>query len=211
MPVLYEAIPTVSVSEFIPELAFEFPDMPDDAFAHFILRAINRLARASNVLRRDANIVAQRCVETYLLEPQDCVDIVAVMGIRGGPRCNAFEVTRLLSRPAELPCGSYAWLEEPNIIHITRTQDDERFTVVLSVAPTFDACEVDRILLTNFYDVVIDGTKSFLYGMGNKPWSSVARAQEFELKFSNGIGRITLERLSGGQRGVIKRYMPRIL
>ncbi|MBQ3569532.1 MAG: hypothetical protein IJA20_02540 [Methanocorpusculum sp.] len=208
--IVYEAYPKVSVQEFIPELSFEFTDMPENAFAHFILKAINNIARRGNVLRRTATIHTQDCVDNYRLEPQDCMDIVAVMGICKRDNCGCSPITRLTGQPCCLPCGSFSWFEKPNIIHISDARCGNCYDVKFSVAPTYDACEVDEILLTQYYDLVMDGVRADLYGMGNKPWSSLQRLEYHKQQFDKGIRKAAIETLTGGQRGALKARRPRM-
>lgn len=209
--VVFDAYPKVSVREFLPELTFEFTEMPEEGMPHFVLRAINRIARQSNCLRRTATIHTQPCVDNYLLEPQDCMDIVAVMSVCKHGGCGCSDVTRITSEPCHLPCGTMSWFEAPNTIYFSNTRHHNVFRVSMSVAPTYETCEVDRILLTNFYDTVLNGTKFYLYSMTDKPWSSVNRAQEYEVRFLQGIRSAALEALTGGQRGMFRTKRPRIL
>lgn len=208
--IIYEAYPKVSIQEFIPELSFEFTDMPENAFAHFILKVINNIARRGNILRRTATIHTQDCVDNYLLEPQDCMDIVAVMGICKRDKCGCGPVTRLTGQPCCLPCGAFSWFEKPNIIHISDARCGNCYEVKFSVAPTYDACEVDEILLTQHYDLIMDGVRADLYFMGNKPWSSLQRGEYHRQQFDKGIRKAAVDTLTGGQRGALKARRPRM-
>lgn len=206
---VYDATPKVSVYEFTPELELEFTDIPIDIFPHYILRTVNKFARDSNVLRRHQYIHTTPCITTYLLLPQDCVDIVAVMRV-GTSCCDT--VTRVLDKPVCVNCGeTYTWFEAPNIIHLDPMPRARCYHIEMSVAPTYDACEVDRVLLTNYYDTIMFGVKSHIYGMTNKPWSSVQRSQECMLLFNNGVHRAAMEVMTHGQRGSFKRKLPKVL
>ncbi len=209
--VVYESYPKIDIREFLPELTFEFSEMPESGIPFFLLRAVQRMARTGNILRRTATIHAQNCVENYLIEPTDCMDIVAIMNIQMFSRGCCMGVHRLTHEPQCTPCGIYSWYEEPNVIHISPARDCDVFKVTFSVAPTQDACEVDRKLYTNFYDTVIAGAKFYLYSMMDKPWSSVNRAQEYERRFLSGIRVAALETLTGGQRGGFRATRMRVL
>lgn len=212
--VVFEAYPKVPIQEFIPELAFEFTEMPEDAFAHFILRAINKLARDGKVLRRSAVIEGQQCVETYLLEPEDCTELVAVLSVcrgRAGCGCAPVSLPRLTGAPCALPCGTHVWVELPNVLHVQPVHCGDVFHVAMCVAPTYDACEVDRILLTNYYDTVMHGVRSYLYAMAGKPWSSAERSTLSETRFIHGIRAAAVETMMGGQRGALRAKRPRVL
>lgn len=202
--VIFEAYEKVPLTEFTPELAFEFTDLRDEAIPNYVLRAITRMTNVGNVLNRTAIIHTQPCVDNYLLEPPDCVDIVAIMSVCqiDGNRCGKIE--RVTNTPCRLPCGATTWFEYPNTIFIKTNGCFNIYRVQMSVAPTFDACEVDRILLTKYYDTVLAGAKYYIYSMVNKPWSSVNRAQEVKLDFERGIRSAAIDNLTGGQRGFIR-------
>lgn len=207
----YESYPKVPVSMFYPELDLEFEKLPQDSFGHFILKAINRLCRDANILRRKVDICTQDCVQNYLVEPEDCMDVVAVMGICNiwGNMCG--KIHRINHEPCRLSCGSTTWFEFPNTIHIQGAKCGNLYRVEVSVTPRYDACEVDSILLSNFHDVVLAGAKSYIYGITGKSWSSVARAQENMAAFKIGISKAAVETMTGGQRGVFKTNRGRII
>ena len=213
--VVYDAYPKVSIKEFIPELAFEFEDASEEIFSHFILKAINRFARDSNALVRDQDILAQCGACAYKLEALDCVDVVGILRVtRESDRiCGEVDVPRINNRPGKHCCftqRSVSWFEAPDIIHFNPCSPPDVFHVLFSVAPKYDACEVDRILLDVYLETILDGSRYFLYNMQSKPWSQVQRAQECYFKFLDGIKRASVESHTGGQRGVFKRKTERI-
>lgn len=199
----FERVAKVPLEDFFPELQFEFPDLDSEAIPHFLMRAITKFARESNALRRTATVCTYDCIENYLLEPPDCVDIVAVMRVckRG---CACGPVTRVTHEPCQLQCGTYTWFEQPNTIYFSPGKTGTAYKVWMSVAPKLDACEVDSILLTQYLDVILDGAKSYIYALANKPWSNVQRAAEARARFERGIPKAAIDTLLGGQRGVIK-------
>lgn len=206
--VVYEAYPKVPMDGFISELAFEFPDVPEEAFPHYILRAVNRLARDGNVLRRTAYVKTQPFVERYPIEPPDCMDIVAIMDValgRGGA------VTRLTGAPTVMPCGVTVWYEEPNMLVVSPVRANDEFRITVSVAPTYEACNLDKILLTEYYDTVIEGVRYFLYSLNDKPWSSATRAQDCEMRFLRMVRAAAVQTMTGRQRGAIKARRPRAM
>lgn len=210
--VVYQAVPKIPVEAFVPELAFEFNEVPEEIYANYILRAIDRMAREGNVLRRKAEIHVHEHVENYLLEPEDCMDIVAVMkcalmksnGCRGA-------VVRLTDEPLCISHGVYTWFEHPNVVCFRPARYHDVFEVEFSVAPTFDACEVDRILFDKYHDVVLAGVRAYLYGIAGKPWSNDQKFASYTLAFQQGIQSASLETMAGGQRGMIRVKRPRVL
>lgn len=210
--VVYQAVPKVPVDAFFPELAFEFNEVPDEIYANYLLRAVDRMAREGNLLRRKAEIHVQEHVEHYLLEPGDCMDIVAIMkcclvksnGCRG-------PVVRLTDEPCCISHGLYSWYEHPNVVWFRPARHNDVFEVEFSVAPTFDACEVDKILFEKYHDVVLSGVRAYLYAISDKPWSSDQKFAMYTEIFQRGIQSASLEMMTGGQRGMIRTKRPRVL
>lgn len=218
--IVYEAQPKVQLDEFVPDLAFEFPDVPTEAFANYLLRVITKFAIASNALRRKAVIHIQPCVENYLLEPIDCMEVLAVMGVREvRANCCSGPVHRLTTNPVMIGGGVQSWFEAPNTIWFQPAKRPDVYEVIFSVKPTYDACEVDRILLTDYYDVIADGLRALLYNMPDKPWSTNNRqpalassiAEKYELKFRLGCHDAAIQTMMGGQRGALRAKRPRVL
>lgn len=210
--VVYQAQPKVVLSGFIPELAFEFPDVPEEIFSNYILRAIDKLARDGNVLRRKAHIHVQEHVENYQLMPEDCMELVAVMRCRS-VRSNSLhaDVVRLTQEPTCIIHGIYTWFEPPDFIFFRPARHGDVFEIDFAVAPTFDACEVDRVLFTKYYDTVMYGVRSYLYAMPDKSWSDANKATAYTTMFLSGIRAAGIEAMTGHQRGAIRAKRPRVL
>lgn len=104
-----ENYPKVALDSLITDLLFDIPDLDEDAAVHYLRRAAIMMAQKGNLLRRTVDICPQPCVENYLLESPDCMDIVAVDSVCQvrGSLCG--KVTRLTNEPCRLPCGAYCW------------------------------------------------------------------------------------------------------
>lgn len=205
--VVFDPYEKVNINEtFVPEIAYEFDNdkLSIDAIPHYILRSINRLARVGNVLRRQALICTQTCVDNYILDPPDCMDIVNVMSVCQICGCRCGKPLRLTHEPCCFPCGTATWFERPNTIFFRPTGCGTQYKVEMSVAPPMDACEVDKILYVAYYDVVVNGVKSMMYAMADRPWSSVNRATEYRELYENGIRAAAMDTLLGGQRGALR-------
>lgn len=215
--VVYESYPKISLDEFVPELAFEFPEVPADAFSNYLMRTIIRFARETNALRRVAHIVVQECVENYLLEPADCMDIVNIMSVcqtKYGS-CSSRPVTRLMAEPCHICCGVYSWFEYPNTIYFKPARQNDHYRVEFSVTPTYDTCEVDKILMTHYYDVITEGVRFQLLNMVQKPWITTSRlvdkATESEKRFILGMRQAAIDAMTHNQRGAIRAKRGRVI
>lgn len=206
--VIFEPYEKVPVTDFVAELSFEFPDMPEEALAHYVLKAIDRLAVVGKVLRRTAIVNTQDCVDNYLLEPPDCMAVSAIVSMYrvAGNCCGT--TSRLNYNPGSFsccfPCGTISWFEAPNTIYIQPGKCGDSYRINMAVKPTKNTCEVDRVLYDSYEDLILTGTKYYLYMMPSQGWSSVNRAQELKQDFEIGIRAAGIDVMAGGQRGALK-------
>lgn len=212
--VVFDPFDTVPLTAFTTELQFEFPDLVSEAMPHYIMKTIRRFAKITNALRRRIRIQAIHCVDRYLLEPPDCVDILAIMDMMTEADCSCngrVRIHRFMQDPLNKNCcGMTSWWDQDGIIFL-KGVGNSRLTAIVSVAPRLDACEVDRIILDKYFDVIMAGVKSQIMGMPQKPWSSVERSRLYKQDFEAEMRAITVDTLMNGQRGVFKRTLPRIL
>jgi len=210
--IVYEVAPKVSISEFLDDLSYEFTDAPYGLLENAVKRAIQRICERSNMLRRTVKIRTECNVHNYLLEPPDCVDVIAVMAIElcCGSHCQR-EVQRITTPTCKVCCGGYEVFVNGNELVFTNPKMDSLFHVELSVKPTRDSCDVDAILVNEHYELVLDGVRSNLCALPNKPWSSVQRAQLAEQSFLRGCAEAAVDTMMGSQRGAMRIKRSRII
>lgn len=207
----YELHPQISFTELTVDLSFDLPDLAEDAAVHYLRRAAIQMCRSGDLMRRRAKIKTQDCVKNYLLEPVDEVDLVAILSVRNLNSCFSEETRRLTTEPVRLPCGAYSWFSSPNEIHFSQSGPLDVYQVNFSVAPVRDACQVDVDFADRYYELMLVGARALAYGLGDKPWSSPARAREFQAQFEMGIRAAKAEMLMGRQRGRLRTQWGRVL
>lgn len=199
--VVYDAYQKVDIDEFLPELRLEIPELPDDVLMSYVRRAAIDFCERSRVLQRVVTICLQECVPNYLLESPDCMRIVAVTGIC---RSCGGDYQRLTSSPCHVPClNRAAWWDqnEGSIwLHPAPSQPDN-IMVRVAVAPEQDACELDAVLFNKYREAIIAGTRSFLYAIPRREWSSQPQADAARAEFDRRIASAGVDRLLGGQQG----------
>lgn len=210
----YQHYPKRPLSDFIDELEFEFQGsitVEYGVLEHTVRRAARYIARHGNILQRKAVIHTQQCVDNYRLEPPDCVDVLAVTqvcNIKGGI-CGC--VQRVNVQPCNMPCGTIFWYDAPDVVHIHPGRDCAAYEITMVVMPTQDACEIDEIYYTKFYELLLDTTRMFLFDMDGKPWSNFSRAERIRPRVQSGIAAAGIDVITGWQRGIYKTKRKRIL
>lgn len=206
----YIHIEKVPLTDFVDDLLYDITDLPEDAALHFIKRAAIEMARKGNIVRREAIIHTQDFVENYVLEPPDCADIVAIMSVCAIKHSLCSEVTRLTAAPCRLPCGTYSWFTEPNEIHFSPGKYGNAYRVNFSVAPQIADCELDSVYLRHTETLLL-GAKAYVYELNDKPWTNRGLAQKLKEQFKLGISKAAVEKMLGGQRGVMRVKRPWVI
>lgn len=79
-----EAVPQVSLDEFLPELFLSAPGLPQEIAASYIRQAAIEIAENANALRRYVRVDLQAGVSNYMVEPPDCVRTIGISRVWGG-------------------------------------------------------------------------------------------------------------------------------
>lgn len=201
--ITYEAVKKVPLSEFTPELEFEFTDAPAGLLESYILRAVDRFCEKTNCLRRHAIIRTQATVSNYLLEPPDCMQLVSVLDICDKHGCHG-RFLRTFSEPCDCECRftHYCIFLKDNELVFAPAACGE-FQIEFSVKPPFNACKLDAVLRDKFYDAIVIGARSYLYGLSGFKWSSAQHALLLEQQFNKACVNAAVDTLTHGQRGGI--------
>lgn len=198
--VVFEAYPKVPLDAFLPELSLEIPELSDDILAHYVRNAAIEFAERSLALQREITICLQSCVPDYILEAPDCMRIVSLHKVKkNGDRAYA-------------DCAGFCQFDD---LHVVWKQPNELWvkpvpvepqdiTVIVSVAPHHDACELDEILLTRYKEAVLAGARAQLYGLQRRPWTSLVSATAQRKEFDRRIAAAGVDRLLQGRTGSVR-------
>ncbi|EER0916694.1 hypothetical protein F9643_003137 [Escherichia coli] len=198
--VVFEAYPKVSLEAFLPELSLEIPELSDDILMHYVRNAAIEFAERSLALQREITMCLQPCVPDYILEAPDCMRIVSLHKVKtNGKRayadcaqCCVFDDLQVM------------W-QKPDILWVRPVPvEPQEITVVVSVAPHHDACELDEILLTRYKEAILAGTRAQLYGLQRRPWTSLVSAVEQRKEFDRRIAAAGTDRLLQGRTGRVR-------
>ena len=205
--VIFENTPKIPMDAFLDTLSYEFTDAPYGVLENCLKRTVCRMCERTNVLRRVLYIHTQENVHNYLLEPPDCMDVIALMSV--GYCQTKFlcsELIRMNRRDLRHGCcchGNTVCVEGNEII-FSNPKNGDVYRVEISVKPGRDSCELDSILLDEYEETVLMGVKAMMFEMSDKPWSSIQRAQLCEQSFLRECAEVAVDVLNGGQRGAYK-------
>lgn len=210
--IVFENTPKVPISEFLDELAYEFTDAPYGLLEHCLKRVVCRICEQTNILRRTVFLETQCNVHNYILEPPDCMEVIAIMSIC---YCKSKFLHGPLYRLTSPVCTCCCF---GNTVHVDRGEivfsapkSGTTFRIELSVKPTHDACEIDSILLNDHADLVVQGVRAMMFSMVDKPWSSLQRSQIEEQAFKLACAEAAVDTMLGQQRGVMRVKKQRII
>ena len=198
--VVFDAYPKVPMEDFIVELSLEIPELSDDILMHYVRDAAIDFAERSRALQREITICLQPCVPDYILEAPDCVRIVSLhkvkaAGVRAYADCAGCR---------QMDGFQVHW-QQPDVLWVKPVPvDAQDITVVVSVAPLPDACELDEVLLTRYKEALLAGARARLYGLQRRPWTSLVSATEQRKEFDRRIAAAGTDRLLQGRTGRVR-------
>lgn len=209
--IVYEAYPKTPVDEFVTDLEYEFSDAPHDLLVHNVLRVVASMCEQSNILRRTALVRTQAGVPNYTFEAPDNMQVIALLSICpvGGAHATA-PIVRLTTAPQAIchaPMNS-VWVENKELI-FSAPGNRDTFRVEMSVKPTYQTCELDTCLLTDYYETLCLGVRSLMFDMADKPWSSLQRAALARQEFYRACSDNAVRAMTRNQRGAFRVRRPR--
>jgi hypothetical protein len=212
--IVWEDHPKVAVHDLLADVAFEFPEVPSDALARYALLAATEACRNADLDRRSCLVHTVPHVTTYLLDPLDSSEVVAVLGatqIDGADRGR--RIRRFMREPKVSYSGIGFWYDPPErTVHIvTGSLRPGVFRVEFSAAPARDSCMIPASFASEHLDILLDGIRAKVYELPDRPWFSLQFAAEYARRFRRGYGEAKVDRMTGGQRGMFRMSRRKIL
>lgn len=214
-----DTIPKVKLEEFLPEVRLMVPGCPDEIIASYVRQAVIEVADRTLAFKRMVPIELQIGVRSYALEAEDCTRVVAIdwicdyRGRRHFPKPNA---------PCVMPCATwcnpacswgsfnpfegYNWasFKQPNVLELSFMPDCDVATgmaVRLTVAPTRDACDVDRIAYDKYAQDIHVGAAKSLLALQQQAWYQPQMAAKYERDWQRILGKIATDAIVQESRG----------
>lgn len=216
MDVVYEPFPTTPISEFFPELRFEFVDLPDELFVYYTRRVAIDMAEKGNILRRWARIELQPCVTRYALISPDGLKLWAIMGIfrsRGCP--DRAESVRRTWGPPEDAClcdKNTAWYDPyDDVLHYNGACDCSFLHVNMAVVPPRDACKLPSIYMERFFDTLLMGVRAKIMLITGQEWTNLRVGSALQSEYESMLKREAVRVAERRQRGLIKIQFGRVM
>jgi hypothetical protein len=221
------------VADSIGELFEHRTDLQDESIHSKLLMAAIQIAQQTNLIQREFEIPLQDCVSHYLLENCDQVDILYVdkicwdSGLIGcSKKCyDEFKLVQNIGcemRAATKPCGSVGCSLDcygsrsirfvpPDVVEVSPSKGlSGTITLTATVAPKYNACEIDDDFLKHHRLPLLYGTLAFMYEAGGE-----MRSEQLVIKyrsmFANEISRHYLRKNLGGHRQSHKLKAPRFV
>ena len=212
--VVFEPFKIVPLDKFLPELQFEFVDLPEPVYKFALIRTARLMAREGNLVRRKVVIRTQPCVTRYALRSPDGLEVCSILGIRGRHCGCEREVVRSFDPPEGCcSCGrDRAWYDDQEqVLNFKHPYFPGEYFVTVAVCPNDDACGLPEIFYTELIDTLMSGTKARIMRMGNKPWTNLQLADAYEKDFHDSIADSAVEAATHCMRGGIRMNFGRAL
>lgn len=211
--IVFEPYAKVPVGAFLPKIAYvlspEDGGIDEDAAASYVVDTVIDFANRTRILRREVRLQLQPCVNTYRVDPQDCVEIVALLRACYGGYPAVIVPREQCGRGCEASCGPLTVsLDDDGILHISppppADATDLFIELTLAVAPLRDACEVDAAVYAKYAQTIVAGTLAELYKNGSAPWFNLNLAQMREAEYNRRVSAAGVDRILGRATGPFK-------
>ena len=212
--VVFEPHKEVTLEKFLPELRFEFTDLPDPLFKWAIIRAARDMARDGNIIRRNAVVDAAPGVSRYPLRSPDGLEVCGILGIKKASCLGHAPVGRTFDPPDDaMPCGrELAWYDDVDgVLHLPLACPPERYFLFLSVMPADDACTLPEAYYREHIDVLMTGAKARIMRISGKPWTNLQMADAYERHFHEGVAAAAVDAHTHLMRGAVRMNFGRTL
>ena len=206
----YEKVP---VGAFLPKIAYtlttEDGGFDEDAAASYVVDTVIDFANRTRALRREIRIRLQPCVDTYRVDTQDCVELVALLRACYEGYSAIIVPREQCGRGCGVACGPVTVsIDDDGILHISPPPPpdatDTFIDLTVAVAPKRDACEVDAMVYTKYAQLIVAGTLSELYKISAAPWFNMSLAQMREAEYNRRVASAGVDRILGRATGPFK-------
>jgi hypothetical protein len=210
---VYEEHPTVSMYDLTVDLEYEFPGLSKDAIVHYLRRAADAACRNSDLDMRVLEFETEPGVDSYLLEPPDEAELVAILDVVCLEGADASRIVRRYSGRPERAGGLGVWYTSGDrVLHFSEAPRAwSLYKAEFSVCPAPDACEISARFKGAYYDLLLLGARARIYGLPGRPWFSPDLASVNAARFQKACQHAKVENLLGGQRGRFRVRHRRIL
>lgn len=215
--ILYEPRKTRPLSDFYPELRFEFPSVPEQLFQYYLVRTARDMARNAALIRRTAIITPQPCVTRYRLIAPEGETILSVLDIFREYDCCSSRSSRI-SRTHVQPDGfcsctkDIAWYDDlENVLHIDSSYCSGKYKVSLVVLLDENVCELPEEFYTLYLPTLIMGTKASILMITGRPWTNMRVGGELYNEYKRLLTGHAFSVMRHKQRGAVKMQFGRAL
>lgn len=215
--IVYEPRKTRPLSDFYPELRFEFPNVPEQLFQYYLVRTARDMARSGDLLRRTAVLTARPGVTRYRLVAPENETVLSVLDILKEAECPCAPdkvVPRTFVQPETFySCTKeIAWYDDiDKIIHINGACCAGRYLISLSVLLDEGVCELPEEFYTLYFHTLLMGTKAGILMITGRPWTNMRVGGELFNEYRRLVQGHAFDVMRHKQRGAVKMQFGRAL
>lgn len=217
--VVYEPFRTTQLREFYSELKFEFKNLPQQLFAHYVLATAVDMAEKGNLLRRWVHIELEPGVSRYALKSPDGMTLWAIMYILrscGTLECGVSEVTRTYLPPESACCcpKQIAWFSpEDQVLHYCDCTCGV-LHVNMAVVPKrgiYEECELPTVYFDRFYSTLLMGARARIMLISGREWTNLRLGGELLKEYERMLLQDALRVSQRQQRGAVKMQFGKVM
>lgn len=201
----------IALEKFLPELRYEFQDLPDELFKFSLVRAARTMARSGDVDVRRAHIQAEPCVTRYAIHPPLDYELVKI--ISASTESKSLNLVRHKPKSWNVYAHeTVIWYDDLEcILQIRNIHCPTTIHLNITVCPPDNTCELPFIYYDQYLELLTMGVKANLLRMLNKPWTNLQLAMVYDRAFQQGINELTVDAHMHKTKGIVKMDFGRVL
>lgn len=213
---LYEPFKTRPLSDWYPELRFEFPDLPLQLWDYYLVKTAIMLAKRGNFVRRKITLKAQNGVTRYSLKSPDGLDICGILSLRRASHCGnvSDHIPRTFDAPSNAThCAkNVAWYNyAEDVFEINDRYCSGFYFITVAVTPRMGACELPDVFYTDLMDPMLYGTKGAVLMISGRPWTNLQLGKTYMDECLRQMSLAAQDALSRKQRGIVRMNFGKVM
>jgi hypothetical protein len=208
-----------SLSEIIPDIRAQIPEIPSFVAQRQILRSAREFCEETRAWRYSFNLSTTADESLYdviseaLLTNVELVDVISIKNTDGGeplqPKTFSWLDTNLSDWRSETATdASYYVLDSNNTIRLVHTPDAtvaDKYYVRMALKPLLTSDAISDVIENKYDEYIIHGALSRLYFLPRKPWTDFNLATYHRQKFEASFTLAQTEAADEFQTGVIRK------
>lgn len=211
--IVWDRHKTVDIDSLLPEIKFEFPELPQEMFRYYVRKVSRQMSMDGNLLRSRVVIPVQYGVYRYRLDPPDGSELLRILRLYHDNNCGTHDVIRFYNKPvSDCHLHSYAYYDDyEREIYINTDYIGGAYNVVISVMPASDSCVLPLEFSNIWLEALLTGVRGELFSIAGRAWSNPQQGFFLKKQCRDLTNSLALDKLTHNNNGAIKMNFGKVM